>query len=146
MSNNQNFNDFGSGGRYGPPQSYGPPKQVYGQQPSQPSQPAPNYNYAYAPVQARPAHADKSIVLAYVCWFFLGGLGIHKFYLNQYKLGFTYLGFTLLSFFLMFYVGVGGPFGLVISIALIIDLFTIPGRVRAVNEGRATDTFNLIEK
>lgn len=151
MSNNQNYNDFGSGGRYGPPQSYGPPKQVYGQQQfPNPTQPAPNYYsqnpYAYAPQQYPQAYADKSMVLAYVCWFFLGGIGLHKFYLRQYKLGISYAVFTFLNVFCVLFLQFGGPFGLVLAVALIIDLFTIPGRVRAVNEGRATDTFNLTEK
>lgn len=83
------------------------------------------------------------MVLAYVCWFFLGGLGLHKFYLEQWKLGFTYLIFTIVGSFCTFFFGVGGPFGLVIFIALIIDLFTIPKRVAAVNAGTAEDTFNL---
>lgn len=31
--------------------------------------------------------APKSTTVAYLLWFFLGSLGIHKFYLNQNKMG-----------------------------------------------------------
>ncbi|NIA22445.1 MAG: NINE protein [Anaerolineaceae bacterium] len=53
---------------------------------------------------------------AYLLWFFLGFLGVHKFYLGKPVLGVLYactLGF--------------------LGIGLIIDLFTIPTQVRAIN-------------
>lgn len=145
MSNNQNFDNLGSGGRYGPPQSYGPPRQMYGQQPPAQNYYSPTPYNGYPPQPAPQVYGEKSMVLAYVLWFVLGGLGVHKFYLGQIKLGIAYAAFTVLNAFLIYGLGIVGPFGLVLFIALIIDLFTIPNRVRAVNEGRATDTFNLME-
>lgn len=143
MSHNPNPNNFGSGGRYGPPQSYGPPRQMYGQ-PTPQNYSVPSSHNPYAQHRPAPvAYGNKSIVLAYVCWFLLGGLGLHKFYLEQWKLGFAYLTFTIVGSFCTFFFGVGGPFGFVILVALIIDLFTIPKRVAAVNSGMADDNFNL---
>lgn len=58
----------------------------------------------------------KSTTVAYVLWFFLGLLGIHKFYLGKVGMGILYL-FT------------GGIFG----IGWLIDLFTLAGQVRTYN-------------
>ena len=58
----------------------------------------------------------KSTVVAYLLWFFLGGLGIHRFYLGRPISGIFYL-LTL------------GGFG----IGWIIDLFLVPGMVRQEN-------------
>jgi len=86
----------------------------------------------------------KSTGLAYVLLFFCGTLGIHKFYLGEIKMGFTYLilglvgwislvvGFTSISF----YEGGAGAtiFSILIfcalGIFLVIDLFTLPSQVK----------------
>lgn len=60
---------------------------------------------------------EKGTWIAYILWFFLGPLGIHKFYLRQTGWGVLYL-FT------------GGIF----LIGWIIDLFTIPSQVRTAND------------
>ena len=65
-------------------------------------------------------YPPKSLLLAYVLWFFLGVLGIHQFYLGKVGRGLLYL-FTL------------GVFG----IGVLIDLFTLPAQTRAVNAQRA---------
>lgn len=59
---------------------------------------------------------QKSKVTAYVLWFFLGFLGVHKFYLGKGLVGFLYM--ISLGFF-----GVG----------LLIDLFTLGRQVDDVN-------------
>lgn len=58
----------------------------------------------------------KSTTTAYLLWFFLGLLGIHKFYLGKSGIGFLYL----IS---------GGLLG----IGWLIDLFTLSGQVDRYN-------------
>ena len=55
---------------------------------------------------------ERSILVAYILWFFLGYLGIHRFYCGRYISG--------IIWFLT-----GGLFG----IGWIIDIFLIPGMV-----------------
>ncbi len=61
----------------------------------------------------------KSTLTAYLLWFFLGFLGIHKFYVGKTGMGILYL-FT------------GGLFG----IGWFIDLFTLAGQVNKYNAER----------
>ncbi len=59
----------------------------------------------------------RSILIAYILWFFLGYLGIHRFYCGRYITG-------LLWFF------TGGLFGL----GWLIDIFLIPSMVTSDNQ------------
>ncbi len=84
-------------------------------------------------IQPAPAvRGDKSMLLAYVLWFFLGSLGIHRFYLGATRSAIIILILTILSIVLSV-VGVGPLLGLVVVIWLIVDIFLIPGMVRAAN-------------
>jgi TM2 domain-containing membrane protein YozV len=67
------------------------------------------------PATAEDAGA-KSVGVAYVLWFFLGVLGVHKFYLGKTGVGISYI-------FTLGWVGIG----------LLIDLFTLPSQVRRAN-------------
>lgn len=58
----------------------------------------------------------KSKTTAYLLWFFLGGLGIHKFYLDKHGMGIVYLL-------------TGGICG----IGWLVDLFTLGEQVDAYN-------------
>jgi len=60
---------------------------------------------------------EKETWVAYLLWFFLGFLGVHKFYLGKMGWGILYI-FT------------GGLF----VIGWLIDIFTIPSQVRRTNE------------
>jgi TM2 domain-containing membrane protein YozV len=74
----------------------------------------------------------KSAVLAYVLWFFFGGLGAHRFYLGRSRSGAAMLAVTLLS--LLLSVVVIGVFGLfAVGIWAIVDAFLIPGMVQEHN-------------
>jgi TM2 domain-containing membrane protein YozV len=60
---------------------------------------------------------ERELWVAYLLWFFLGPVGVHKFFLGKTGMGILYL-FT------------GGIF----LIGWIIDLFTLPSQVRAYND------------
>jgi len=74
----------------------------------------------------------KSTALAYVLWFFLGGLGIHRFYLNR-----TGSGVAMLLLFIFGWATVAFVVGLFLLIPLgiwlFVDLFLIPGMVSQHN-------------
>lgn len=89
--------------------------------------------------------AKKSTLTAYLLWFFLGSLGVHKFYLGKTAWGIIYLLMTIIGWFtggvgLILTMGglaqAGGTalLGLVLlaflGILLLIDLFTIPRQIR----------------
>ena len=59
----------------------------------------------------------RELWIVYLLWFFLGLIGVHKFYLNKFGWG-------------ILYILTGGIF----LIGWIVDLFTIPMQVRAYNE------------
>ena len=60
---------------------------------------------------------EKETWVAYLLWFFLGLLGVHKFYLRQTGWGIVYIL-------------TGGLF----VVGWLLDLFTIPSQVRRANE------------
>lgn len=110
----------------------------------------PNQNYNYQPQSAGYTQQNivianhKSVALSYVLWFFLGGLGGHKFYLGQTFQGLIYLGLSVLGWSTSL-LGFGFLFLGILWLALIIDLFTIPNRVDAVNRGYITNTLNILK-
>ncbi len=72
--------------------------------------------------------AKKSVAIAYLLWFFLGSLGVHRFYLGSWGIGLLMLACTLLAFVTL------GITGLVPGAILIWDLFTIPGKIHRHNQ------------
>ena len=70
----------------------------------------------------------KSVGIAYLLWFFLGGIGIHRFYLGKWASGLLILGCTVLAFVTF------GLTAIITGVYAIWDLFTIPGKVRRHNE------------
>jgi TM2 domain-containing membrane protein YozV len=50
--------------------------------------------------------AKKSALIAYVLWFFLGGLGVHRFYLGRTGSGITMAIISVLSWITV-YIGIG---------------------------------------
>ncbi|MEJ3746599.1 TM2 domain-containing protein [Actinomycetes bacterium KLBMP 9797] len=59
---------------------------------------------------------QKSVGTAYLLWFFLGAVGAHQFYLGKTGRAISYI-------FTLGWLGIG----------LLIDLFTLPKQVAAVN-------------
>ncbi|MDD3446868.1 MAG: TM2 domain-containing protein [Zavarzinia sp.] len=76
----------------------------------------------------------KSVGVAYLLWFFLGGFGGHRFYLGSVGLAVTQLVLTVLGAVLSF-VGVGLALLAVVGIWVLIDAFLIPGMISAYNNG-----------
>jgi len=81
--------------------------------------------------------AKKSAGVAYLLWFFLGSLGVHRFYLGQTGSGVAMLLLCLLSWATTFIVV--GFFGLaLLGIWWLVDAFLIPGIAARVNMELAT--------
>lgn len=77
----------------------------------------------------------KSLALAYVLWFFFGGLGVHRFYLGRTGTGIAQLMMAL----------IGGVLTLILigwfvlaaeGIWLLVDLFLMPAIAREENARR----------
>lgn len=76
--------------------------------------------------------AQKSMAVAYLLLLFLGGLGIHRFYLNRTGTGLAMLLIFLLS--LPLAIVLVGFIGLaIVGIWGIVDLFLVPGMIREEN-------------
>lgn len=74
-------------------------------------------------------HANaKSVGASYLIWFFLGGLGVHRFYLGRMGSGIAQLLLGLLGWLPLFMGWV------VLGVWLIVDAFLIPGIAREENE------------
>ena len=87
-----------------------------------------------ADVQARLAYdaGRKSIFLSYVLWFFLGGLGLHRFYLQRTGSAVILILLTIFSVATaLAYIGLVGL--VIVGIWLLVDLFLIPGMVNSWN-------------
>ncbi len=90
-------------------------------------------------VDSELATYKKSTALAYVLWFLLGGLGIHKFYIGKTGMGVFYLllvggliagTITGMSEAMEPAMIIAGSCGLILGILLLVDLFTIPRQIR----------------
>ncbi|MCL6489884.1 MAG: TM2 domain-containing protein [Alicyclobacillus mali] len=72
---------------------------------------------------------QKSLWLAYVLWFFLGSLGIHRFYLGRIKTGIAQLVLGIVGWATVAFI-VGFIILPILGIWLLVDAFLIPGMVR----------------
>lgn len=68
----------------------------------------------------------RSVALAYVLWFFLGYLGIHRMYCGRIASGITMLACTVFGT-LMFPIGIGHVLWFIVGIWWLIDLFLTAG-------------------
>ncbi len=84
-------------------------------------------------IEQRIGNEAKSPLLAYLLWIFLGGLGIHRFYLGKSGSG---IGMLALAFVgaITLPLGVGLFLLAALGIWMLVDLFLIPGMV---NEQRS---------
>ena len=74
----------------------------------------------------------KSTLVAYLFWFFLGGLGAHRFYAGRKLSGFVMLGLLATSIVLSV-IGIGFVGLFVIGCWMLVDAFLIPGMLRKHN-------------
>ena len=79
--------------------------------------------------------SGKSILVAYLLWFFLGSLGIHRFYLGRTGTAITQLIMAVLGVATLFII-LGDILLPILGIWLVIDLFLIPGMVRTAPAGK----------
>lgn len=103
-------------------------------------QPPPTLGWGAPAAQAGVAWSDQQRIrparevsgaLAFLCWFLLGGVGMHRFYLGQNTYGVVMLcvniGLTLLTL---------GAWLIGVLIWWLIELLLLPGAIRAAREGR----------
>ncbi len=81
--------------------------------------------------------AKKSTGIAYLLWFFLGGLGVHRFYLGQIGSGIAMAVIFGLSWITVV-VGIGLIGLAAIAVWWCVDAFLIPGITTRVNQELAT--------
>jgi TM2 domain-containing membrane protein YozV len=75
----------------------------------------------------------KSILLAYVLWFFLGVFGGHRFYSERIGSAIAQLVLAIFGFMTLWVFGLGLLLLIPLWIWVLIDAFLIPGWVQAYN-------------
>ncbi|WP_312528428.1 TM2 domain-containing protein [Paracoccus sp. (in: a-proteobacteria)] len=79
-------------------------------------------------IEQRISNDAKSPLLAYLLWIFVGGLGIHRFYLGKTGTGITMLVLAILGAVTL-PIGIGLILLAALGIWMLVDLFLIPGMV-----------------
>lgn len=75
----------------------------------------------------------KSVLLAYVIWFFLGYGGVHRMYLGKWFSGLVMLGIFAVSWILM-PILIGWPIFAFILLWWLLDALLVPGMARRADE------------
>ncbi|HRO29037.1 MULTISPECIES: NINE protein [Micrococcaceae] len=89
-------------------------------------------------MRRRTPAAPRSLGVAYVLCVLLGLLGAHRFYLGHPGPGVAYAVLTVVGLTSASW-GIGFLFGALVLLLVLIDLFRIPGYVRAANGQYWTD-------
>lgn len=80
-------------------------------------------------VEQRLNNEKKSVGVAYLLWFFFGGLGVHRFYMGLAGSAVAMLVMTIFGFLLLVVYGLGLLLLIPVMIWLLVDAFRIPGLV-----------------
>jgi hypothetical protein len=96
---------------------------------------------------------SKGAVLAYVLWFFLGGLGVHNFYM-EVRWGLFYVGLTFIGWGLIIAGSSAKPIDgalaagvlalIALAILLLWDLVTIPRQLKRRQESIKQELLNKL--
>ena len=76
----------------------------------------------------------RSVLIAYLLWIFLGGVGAHRYYNGRVGTGLAIMGLTVLGWLTLALV-IGAAFLLAAAVWVIVDAFLIPGWVSRHNTG-----------
>ncbi len=89
----------------------------------------------------------KSTGVAYVLLFFLGLLGAHKFYTGQILAGLMYFGWWVMSMVVILFAPVVGLILLfLLALSCFIELFTLPGECRKIEEEAKREMLDFLLK
>ena len=118
-----------------PEAGYPPPPAGYrpGEFSPPPQQPVDDRMARMMAAEGRAAGNRKDITLAFVLWFFLGWLGVHRIYLGKVASGLLMLGLWLFSW-LLWLVLLGWTVDALLFVWWVVDAFMISGWVRQHNE------------
>lgn len=84
-------------------------------------------------IEQRITNEKKSTAVAYILLIFLGGLGIHRFYLGRTGSASAMLVLWVLGIMTLF-IGVGVILLVIVGIWAFVDLFLIPGIIKQHSE------------
>lgn len=83
-------------------------------------------------VQSEYENQKKSMVVAYLLWFFLGGLGGHRFYIGKPLSALMMTGLWFLGF-LTAWIFIGYLFYFIVYTWAIVDAFLLHGAINRIN-------------
>lgn len=96
-------------------------------------------------IETRLSNEGKSVVVAYLLFLFLGGLGAHNLYIGRIVYGIIQATLTIIGVLTIFASGVGIIFLVPVGITLLLDLFIIPGGIRKSLDKRRRKLINVME-
>lgn len=88
-------------------------------------------------VNSEVSNNKKGVGIAYLLWFFLGTLGIHRFYLNRKGSAIAMLSLTILGWLTAIF-AIGFLFLIIVGIWELVDLFLVGKMVREENDKLVT--------
>ncbi len=84
-------------------------------------------------VQSEFENQKKSMVVAYLLWFFLGGLGGHRFYVGKPVSALMMTGLWVLGFITV-WIFIGYFFFFIVYVWVFIDAFLLHGIINKINQ------------